>query len=172
MQYHSFSQYMGLSPGRSWFYNFCIFRIFCFKHFWKYLKNSWFSGKSYENMICSKFTQLSGKLWIVNISCVLPALCSKKPVSFFCISLYTVFFENGNITERGWVILGTIARFICYKEDLCSNWVCQCLGSSTLWKVQSRLQTWFRTLRRNYCLTKVKALAISFEVFFKPTRRG
>ena len=63
-----FSQNMQLLlvvPDFEIFNNVCIFRNFCFKHFWKYLKTCWFSGNSYEDMFCSKFTKLSEKLWIL-----------------------------------------------------------------------------------------------------------
>ena len=98
-----FSQNMGLIHGRSLFSNFffpifCIFRNFCSKLFWKYLKNGWFSGKSYENMFCRKFTQLSGKLSIVKISLLLPALCLKKSVSFFCASVSTYYKNTLKLT--------------------------------------------------------------------------
>ena len=56
---------------------FSIFRNCSSKHFWKYLKICLFSGKSYESIFCSKFTQLSGKLSMIMIGCVLPELQSK-----------------------------------------------------------------------------------------------
>ena len=91
-----FSQNMELIPGRFWFCIFfftffVFFEIFVSNIFWKYLNTCWFSGKSYENMFCSKFTKLSAKIQVVKISWVLPVLCLKSQSHFFANSLFLYF---------------------------------------------------------------------------------
>ena len=76
-------------PDFAIFSQFLYFSKFLFQTFLKISQKQLVVWKKLWKHFCSKFTQLSGKLWIVKISCVLPALCLKSQ-SIFCISLYIV----------------------------------------------------------------------------------